>query len=191
MEFEEEDWEHISEDTRDLVAGLLNKVPRDRLGPEDVLKLTWAVSAKSLAFKKSHQRFQQTVLKSKFHRHSLSKFEADSLISRNIFKVFRPHQKQMSGQWTFDDEKKHSEQTFVALGGKSEKKSIKRTSGKQSKDDMDGFNDTLHTVEKYERKLAAFRGARRSKGTEELLQLKLPVEWTMSSQLSMIEDEID
>eukprot|EP01083_Nonionella_stella_P006847 19825_1 len=47
IEFEAEDWQHISNETRNLVSGLLNKIPRKRLCPDDVLKLTWKVSAKS------------------------------------------------------------------------------------------------------------------------------------------------
>ena len=61
----------------------------------------------------------------------------------------------------------------------------------KSKDDMDQMNDDMHSVEKYQRKLDAFRGQnRRSKGTEELLQLRLPITWTMSP-LPTIEDEIE
>ena len=156
VEFEEEDWEHISEPTRELVKGMLNKKPRKRLGPDDVLKLTWAVSAKSLSFKKSHQRFKRHHLKNKFHRHSLSKFEADSLISRNIFKVFNPrsnHQKNRSIVFmSIDDEKKNSESSIIALGGaKNKRKSMKRTSRisqkafmrQASKDDMAPINDEM------------------------------------------------
>lgn len=205
IEFEDEDWEHISEPTRALVAGMLNKKPKDRLGPDDVLKLTWAVSAKSLSFKKSLRRFKRHHLKNKFHRHSLSKFEADSLISRNIFKVFNPrsnHQKNRSIVFmSIDDEKKNSEQSIIALGGaKNKRKSMKRTSRisqkaflrQGSKDDMAPINDEMHAVESYERKIAAFRG-RMSKGTEELLQLRLPITWTLQtdSPLEIIEDEMD
>ena len=190
MEFDDEDWEHVSEETRQLVEGLLRKAPTARYGPDDVLKLAWKISAKSLSFKKSHKRFKRTVLRSKFHRHSLSKFEADSLISRGMFR-FKP---QTGPQANFDEEKK--ETSIVKL---KMRKSIKRTSRmsqkafmrQKSKDDMDPMQSDMHSVEKYERKLAAFRGQnRRSKGTEELLQLKLPITWTMSP-LPTIEDEID
>jgi len=192
VEFDEEDWEHVSQDTRELVEGLLRKAPTARYGPDDVLKLAWKVSAKSLSFKKSHKRFKRTVLRQKFHRHSLSKFEADSLISRGMFR-FKP---QTGHQAVFEDEKKQSDTSYQKL---KLRKSIKRTSRmsqkafmrQKSKDDMDPLNTDMHSVEKYERKLEAFRGqSRRSKGTEELLQLRLPITWTMSP-LPTIEDEID
>ena len=50
---------------------------------------------------------------------------------------------------------------------------------------MASLNDEQHTVQVYEKKIAAFRGARNSKGTEELLQLRL------DQSLQVIGDEIE
>jgi len=191
VEFEQEDWEHITDPTKKLVAGLLNKNPKQRLGPDDVLKLTWKVSAKSVSAKRSHHRFKQTVLKTKLQRHSLSKFEADSGISRQMF-MFRPQT--IDNAPSIDEEQK--ETSYVALNNsrqsstQSSRKSLKRSSRISqkaflTKDDMDETDQ--HKIEAYERKIAAFR-TRTSKGTEELLSLKLPMSWT-HAQLSVIEDE--
>jgi len=195
VEFEEEDWDHVSVEVKTLVQGLLNKNPRQRLGPDDVLKLTWKISNQSTSARKSHQRFKQTVLRTKLQRHSLGKYEADSVISRKMFKVFAPAKKD-------EEEEEEKKESTIDNNNHNKRKSIKRTSRisqklvsrqvSRSKDDIHSLNDDQHCMQKYERKIDAFRGNRMSKGTEALLELKLPVlSRATNTHLSMIADDAE
>eukprot|EP01083_Nonionella_stella_P086663 240899_1 len=190
VEFEDEDWQHIALDTKDLVKGLLCKNVHKRLGCDDVLKLTWKVSAKSLSFKKSHQRFKKTVLQAKFHRHSLSKFEADSVISRKIFNARSVDTKKKSTlvmRRSIKRTSRISQKAFIENVLRKNENINRRI----SKDDLSSVHDTRNSIQKYERKIAAFRGNRkRSKGTEALLELKLPINWTVDA-LPVIQDSIE
>eukprot|EP01083_Nonionella_stella_P266706 901846_1 len=190
VEFEDEDWQHIALDTKDLVKGLLCKNVHKRLSCDDVLKLTWKVSAKSLSFKKSHQRFKKTVLQAKFHRHSLSKFEADSVISRKIFNARSVDTKKKSTlvmRRSIKRTSRISQKAFIENVLRKNENINRRI----SKDDLSSVHDTRNSIQKYERKIAAFRGNRkRSKGTEALLELKLPINWTVDA-LPVIQDSIE
>eukprot|EP01083_Nonionella_stella_P005007 14602_1 len=75
VEFEEEDWCHVAQETRDLVAGLLQKDPSKRSTTEHLLNLTFKLSSKNVGFKNARNNFKKTVLKRKFHRRSMGTFE--------------------------------------------------------------------------------------------------------------------
>ena len=156
LEYLDEDWGHVSFETKNLVSGLLEKDFTKRKSCDDILKLAWKVSSKSLSFKKARKNFKHTVLKRKFHRHSLSTFEKDPLLSRKL---------------------------NCRYGGKNNTKDMNKyygSNGLQQKynDDLNNIhtNNKQLSVEKYNKKIKAFRGSyRRSKGTEELLELNLPL----------------
>merc|ERR1719361_2106628 len=197
VEFDDEDWTHIRYETKELVKGLLDKDPKKRLCPDDVLKLTWKVNAKTASFKKSRARFRATVTKSKIQRLSML-----GKSQKNLFKGLNK-QKSITEESSvkFDEEMKES--TVVSLndsrsnnGHKAMRKSMKRTSRisqklymerHRAKDDMDVENDYLHSVQKKERIRAAFNGHRKSKATEALLELNLDTLPTIDDD----EDELE
>eukprot|EP01084_Bolivina_argentea_P288344 494874_1 len=47
LDFDDEDWDHVSFETKNLVKGLLNKDASKRKTCGDILKLAWKVSSKS------------------------------------------------------------------------------------------------------------------------------------------------
>jgi len=152
--FEEDDWGHVSHDARKLCQGLLSKDPSQRNTCEDILKLAWKVSSKSLSFAKARKNFKQTVIKRRFHRHSLSSVETNSELSRKI---------------------------NLRYGGVNNTKDIPNTDskpkmGKQYKgkafDDMSRSvqQQNEYEVNRSDKLKNAFRGPRKSKGTEELME---------------------
>ena len=162
LELDDDDWEHVSQEAKDLVCGLLEKDSTKRKTCDDILKLAWKVSSKSLSFAKARKNFKQTVIKRKFHRHSLSVFEKDSLLSRKLNMRY-------GGQNDTKNMKKIDSNTLNTMSLKN--------SYKLSYDDMTKSNQDKQklTVNKENKLRNAFRGPRRSKGTEELLELKLPL----------------
>jgi len=71
VEFDDEDWDHVSKETKSLVQGLLNRNPKERRNCEDVINLAWKVSAQSQSFQKAHKNFKQLVIDRKKHRASM------------------------------------------------------------------------------------------------------------------------
>eukprot|EP01084_Bolivina_argentea_P267611 454319_1 len=65
LKFDDEDWEHISYETKDLVKGLLCKDCSKRKTCDDILKLVWKVANSSASFFKSQKNFKETVIKRK------------------------------------------------------------------------------------------------------------------------------
>merc|ERR1712154_329151 len=59
----------------DLVAGLLSKDPQKRRTTDNLLNLTFKLSSKGTSYKNSRANFKKTVIKRKFHRHSMGTFE--------------------------------------------------------------------------------------------------------------------
>merc|ERR1712176_1099809 len=51
--FEEEDWDHVSIAAKQLCKGLLHRDAYKRKTCDDILKLTWKSSSKSLSFSKA------------------------------------------------------------------------------------------------------------------------------------------
>ena len=47
--YDKEDWEHVSEDSRKLVFGLLDKDPTKRSGLDEIIKLAWVKISKAAA----------------------------------------------------------------------------------------------------------------------------------------------
>jgi len=84
--YEEDDWQHVSPETRELVKGLLERNPAKRKTVDDVLKITWKVSSTKSAFRMAHNKFKQTVQKRKMHRQSMGLFESSSDMMNRIYK---------------------------------------------------------------------------------------------------------
>ncbi|ETO36833.1 hypothetical protein RFI_00227 [Reticulomyxa filosa] len=84
--FDEEDWQHVSPYTVDLVKGLLQKNPSKRKTVDDVLQIAWKVSSTKTAFRMAHKKFKETVLKRKLHRQSMDVFEKSSDTMNRIYK---------------------------------------------------------------------------------------------------------
>ena len=55
--YDEEDWEHVSEDSRKLVFGLLEKEPSKRAGLDEIIKLAWVKISKAAASNKKSGKF--------------------------------------------------------------------------------------------------------------------------------------
>eukprot|EP01083_Nonionella_stella_P278656 947698_1 len=165
--------EVVELEDEDLVRGLLCKDASKRASCDDILKLAWKVSSKSLSFAKARKNFKQTVIKRKFHRHSLSVFEKDPLLSRKL---------------------------NVRYGGISNTKNMKRvdsntladmSKGKHTHASLDDLTKTkeAHAIKQNKMK-NAFRGPRKSKGTEQLMDLqKLPL--NQNDSLFAITEEND
>jgi len=71
LEFEEEDWEHVPQETRAVCAGLLQKDPAKRLGTDALLRLVFKTTSKNDAWKLSRKKFKSHVIERKMHTHSL------------------------------------------------------------------------------------------------------------------------
>ena len=86
VEYDDDDWGHVTKSTKELVEGLLNKNPKKRKNIDDCLKITWKVSSlHSIAFPKgTRNKFKQTVIKRKLQRQSLSAFEHSTSMMRKI-----------------------------------------------------------------------------------------------------------
>merc|ERR1712154_460735 len=85
LTLDEDDWDHVSIEAKNLVKGLLSKDPSKRKSCEDILKLAWKVSSKSLSFAKARNNFKKTVIKRKLHRASMPILK-DPLFGANRFK---------------------------------------------------------------------------------------------------------
>ncbi len=75
VEFEEEDWCHVTQETRELCAGLLSKDPQKRQTTDNLLNLTFKLSSKNSSYKSARIKFKKTVIHRKFKRHSMSTVE--------------------------------------------------------------------------------------------------------------------
>ena len=195
-EFDDDDWTHISPETKQLVKGLLDKDPKKRYSPDDVLKLTWKVNAKTASFKKSRARFRATVTKSKIQRLSMYKS------SPNVLKGLQREISNASSNQSntkFDEEQK--ECTVIGLKDSKSSRSMRKLSMKRrsqkllierhrAKDDMDMGNDLMHSVDKRERIHAAFNGHRKSKATEALMKIN-PADVILSPIDDEYESEVD
>ena len=62
--FEDEDWKHVSENTKELVAGLLDKDPQTRATLDDIVKLVWENTSARMPLKTRH-KFRNTLIKRK------------------------------------------------------------------------------------------------------------------------------
>lgn len=149
LEFEPEDWNHVSKPTQNLVKKLLSKNPKHRANCNDIIKNVWKVEVSHSGFKKAHNKLKQTVLKRKFGQRA-----------------------------SFDDNnvKLSHEQSKKRSHHKHEKESKRRK--KKSHDDM-SFNkahsrkknsDLTEQIkaQKQDKEQDAFRGRLGSKGTEHL-----------------------
>jgi len=180
LEFDDDDWEHVSIEAKNLCKGLLSKDSTKRNTCDDILKLAWKVSSKSLSFAKARKNFKQTVIKRKFHRHSLSVFEKDPLLSRKLNMRY-------GGQNDTKNMNKIDSNTLNTLNNGG----IIKHKG-PSFDDMSSSRQSqqLLKINKENKFRNAFRGPRRSKGTEELLELKLPLS-KRDSLFAITEEEND
>ena len=71
VEFEKEDWEHVSKDSIKLVSGLLDKNPNTRSTLDDILKLAWLKTSEIdlvTSGKYFRQKFRGFVIKRKKQR---------------------------------------------------------------------------------------------------------------------------
>eukprot|EP01083_Nonionella_stella_P069218 184393_1 len=84
--FDDEDWEHVSSETKDLVKGLLARDPSKRKSCDDVLKLVWKVTNSTTSFEKARENFKQHVMNCRMKKYS---FSACSLASDELFDVNR------------------------------------------------------------------------------------------------------
>jgi len=146
--YEDEDWEHVSADAKDLCKGLLHRKASKRKTCDDILKLTWKLSSGSVSFKKSLRNFKQHVLEKKLRRHTtMSADQNDHSMSRKVYIKKRSSKKKQN-----DDMKVTS---FDDMHQSKQQKEIKN-------------------AQKHDKMIKAFRGhsAVQSKGTEELLELQ-------------------
>ncbi|ETO11192.1 Protein kinase domain containing protein, partial [Reticulomyxa filosa] len=88
VEYDDDDWQHVSQETLELVKGLLEKNPQKRKTVDDILKLTWKVSSTKNAFRVAHSKFKQTVQKRKFHRFS-NPFEKSTVMMNRLYGTSR------------------------------------------------------------------------------------------------------
>ena len=72
VEFDEEDWTHVGEETRSLIESLLAKQPRHRANCLDIIETSWRIDVQHAAWTKAHRKFKQTVLLRKMNSHSSS-----------------------------------------------------------------------------------------------------------------------
>jgi len=191
---DDEDWHHVSEEAKALVRSLLSKDPSQRKTCDDILRLTWKVSSKSMSYKKANQKFKQTLIRSKMamssrwttavhnhHQHyqsnsrqSLSFIEKDSKMSRKLLSRFGSN----------DSEKDSVDATISGMdSAKSNDKDPVNgivdvnslSTAPPSFDDMaPTMNNQQSAMEKDSKLRRAFRGANHSKGTEELMDLMTP-----------------
>eukprot|EP01084_Bolivina_argentea_P298823 515006_1 len=66
--FDEQDWEHVSIETKDLLKGLLCKDPLQRKTCDDILKLVWKVTNSTQSFEKARSKFQMFNFKKKLQK---------------------------------------------------------------------------------------------------------------------------
>eukprot|EP01083_Nonionella_stella_P006029 17444_1 len=85
LDFDDEDWDHVSAQTKDLVNGLLEKEPSARKTCDDILKLVWKVTNSTVSFAKARENFAQHVRQSKLKKYSFSEYNmaADELFDMN------------------------------------------------------------------------------------------------------------
>merc|ERR1712087_323066 len=65
VEFDDEDWTHVGQQTRDLIDRLLSKNPRQRANCQDIIEHSWKINVKNSGFQKAHNKFKQTVFRRK------------------------------------------------------------------------------------------------------------------------------
>merc|ERR1712003_476330 len=63
VDFESDDWAHVSSNTKQLVGKLLSKDPQHRANCNDIIKNVWKVQVSHIGFRKAHNKFKQTVAK--------------------------------------------------------------------------------------------------------------------------------
>eukprot|EP00484_Ammonia_sp_Unknown_P030727 CAMPEP_0197048818 /NCGR_PEP_ID=MMETSP1384-20130603/24070_1 /TAXON_ID=29189 /ORGANISM="Ammonia sp." /LENGTH=551 /DNA_ID=CAMNT_0042481011 /DNA_START=28 /DNA_END=1683 /DNA_ORIENTATION=- len=158
-EFDDEDWEHVSLEAKQLCQGLLSPDPKNRKTCDDILKVAWKVNSKKLSFAKAQNNFKKSLIKRKLQRQSMSAFEKDSTMSRKLNMRY-------GGKNSTADMEQVDSSTLGKMGNHY----------KKSYDDMSGSSKQQQESQAFKenRLKIAFRGPRRSKGTEELMELSLP-----------------
>jgi len=86
LEFDEEDWTHVSQTTRQVVEGLLAKDPKKRLTTDNLINLTFKVTSKSTSYARSRQKFKGTVAHRKMVRNSMMHTSASPSMDDNRVK---------------------------------------------------------------------------------------------------------
>jgi serine/threonine protein kinase len=138
VEYVEEDWQHVSPETLELVKGLLDKNPHKRKSVDDVLKLTWKVSSTKNAFRVAHSKFKKTVQKRKFHRIS-NPFEKST---RMMNRFYRNTKDEMS---MMDNKKGPRRDVHVSDRGSKTAEYLELRLHPQSRD---SFDDTVENKNK-------------------------------------------
>jgi serine/threonine protein kinase len=87
VDFDPDDWDHVSAPIVDLVKGLLHKDATKRRTADDVVKATWKVSVSTdvKSFKGAHSKFRATLKKRKELRASMSVFEEHSSLMKRFY----------------------------------------------------------------------------------------------------------
>eukprot|EP00484_Ammonia_sp_Unknown_P023559 CAMPEP_0197025608 /NCGR_PEP_ID=MMETSP1384-20130603/5873_1 /TAXON_ID=29189 /ORGANISM="Ammonia sp." /LENGTH=622 /DNA_ID=CAMNT_0042454151 /DNA_START=11 /DNA_END=1879 /DNA_ORIENTATION=- len=174
LEFEPEDWNHVSKATQTLVRNLLSKDPSKRTNCNDIIKTVWKLEISQTGFKKAHQQLKQTVFKRKFPGKTPSYDEND-------------------GSHHFSQKHKHNATMEMV-------KSAKKRKRKQPCHDDLSFrqahnrkhSDLTQKVkaETQEKKYDSFQGKLGSKGTEHLfLEHMHPMNYRDSFVMNEIDED--
>jgi len=135
VHFDEEDWDHVSQETRNVVLGLLDKNPKKRRTTEDVINFTFRVHNKKVSFAKAFKNFKKNVVKRKLTRQSMGMFERES--------------KKMVREYGKDD-------NHMTEKNKQEKLSSKQSIGKKGSKCAEDLMPALTPIEDVEDEEKAF-----------------------------------
>ena len=86
VELEPEDWEHVSQQGRELVLGLLEKDPRKRKSCDDIIGHSWIQTAKNSTSKRARASLIKTVVKRRIRKMSMGVFEQNSKRLNKMYK---------------------------------------------------------------------------------------------------------
>jgi len=173
LEFEEEDWNHVSKHTQDLVKNLLFKDPKLRGNCNDIIKNVWKVEVSHSGFKKAHNKLKQTVLKRKFGQRA--SYDENDVQKYGDKEIHHNHNKTMDGT---KRRKRHKKKAHDDL-----------SFGKSHHRKSSNLRDRIK-AEKQDKEYESFRGKFGSKGTEHLfLEHMHPMNYRDSFVINEFEDE--
>ena len=61
VEFNDDDWQHVSSKVKELVRRLLSRRPKERATIDDIMRLTWREDSKSTSWTKARKRLQESL----------------------------------------------------------------------------------------------------------------------------------
>jgi len=118
VDFEDEDWEHVNDEVKSVVSGLLRKDPSKRLTTDSVLQLTFKMTGKNMSrgWKKSRVKFKQHIVKRKVALKSMTMDAVNSKMRSSTHRVGLSQDDH--SQYRNSQKMSSSNRQYKAMGGR-------------------------------------------------------------------------